>query len=596
MSLFSVIKRDIHFIRSALRLLARIKDIEPSSPNLLCDDFEKVVDQYGPRPAMQFEGKVLTYAELDALSNRFAHWALDQGLVRGDCVALLMPNRAEYVAVWIGLSKVGVETALINNNLTGPALAHCLSISGAHQIIADAETIDAFEAIQADLPRSTKAWVLEGAKGDRHDLTQALKSCSPLRPDRASARKGLTAGETMLYIFTSGTTGLPKAAKVTHARTQTYMRGFAGATDVNAKDRVYITLPLYHATGGFGAMGAALMNGATVVLRRRFSLTQFWNDVVDERCTVFVYIGELCRYLINQEPVEGERKHHLRLALGNGLRGDVWEKMNQRFAIPEVLEFYGSTEGNVSMFNWDGKIGAIGRAPAYLKSSVNFKLVRFDVETEQPIRDARGRCIECAPGEVGECIGLIGTQARTGFSGYADRAATEKKILTGAFKTGDRWFRTGDLMRRDKEDFYYFVDRIGETFRWKSENVSTAEVSQQLTGCDGVQEAIVYGVSVEGYDGRAGMASLVVGPEFDLVTFASHVEAQLPAFARPLFIRLTTEVETTGTFKYRKLDLVEQGFDPAKITQPLFFKKPGEGYVPITPALYNQINAGEFRI
>jgi fatty-acyl-CoA synthase len=576
--------------------MGKIKDIEPSSTNLLCDDFEKVVDQYGPRPAMQFEGKVLTYAELDALSNRFAHWALDQGLVRGDCVALLMPNRAEYVAVWIGLSKVGVETALINNSLIGPALAHCLSISGAHQVIADAETIEAFEAVQADLPRSTKVWVLEGAKGDRHDLTQALKSCNPLRPDRASVRKGLTAGETMLYIYTSGTTGLPKAAKVTHARTQTYMRGFAGATDVNAKDRVYITLPLYHATGGFGAMGAALMNGATVVLRRRFSLTQFWNDVVEERCTVFVYIGELCRYLINQEPVEGERKHQLRLAVGNGLRGDVWEKMNQRFAIPKVLEFYGSTEGNVSMFNWDGKIGAIGRAPAYLKSTFNFKLVRFDVETEQPIRDARGRCIECGPGEVGECIGLIGTQVRTGFSGYADRAATEKKILTGAFKKDDRWFRTGDLMRRDEEDFYYFVDRIGETFRWKSENVSTAEVSQQLTGSDGVQEAIVYGVSVEGFDGRAGMASMVVGPEFDLVTFASHVEAQLPAFARPIFIRLTTEVETTGTFKYRKLDLVEQGFDPAKITQPLFFKKPGEGYVPITPELYDPINAGAFRI
>jgi len=596
MSLFSVIKRDFHFIRSALRLMGKIKDIQPSSTNLLCDDFEKVVDQYGPRPAMQFEGKVMTYGELDALSNRFAHWAQGQGLVRGDCVALLMPNRAEYIAVWIGLSKVGVETALINNNLAGPALAHCLSISGAHQVIADAETIEAFEAIQADLPRSTKAWVLEGAKGDRHDLTKALKSCSALRPDRASVRRGLTAGETMLYIYTSGTTGLPKAAKVTHARTQSYMRGFAGATDVNANDRVYITLPLYHATGGFGAMGAALMNGATVVLRRRFSLTQFWNDVVQERCTVFVYIGELCRYLINQDPVEGERKHQLRLAVGNGLGGDVWEKMNQRFAIPKVLEFYGSTEGNVSMFNWDGKIGAIGRAPAYLKGSFNFKLVRFDVETEQPILDAHGRCIECEPGEVGECIGLIGTQARTSFSGYADRAATEKKILTGAFKKGDRWFRTGDLMRRDEEDFYYFVDRIGETFRWKSENVSTAEVSQQLTGCDGVQEAIVYGVSVEGFDGRAGMASMVVGPEFDLVTFASHVEAQLPAFARPLFIRLTTEVETTGTFKYRKLDLVEQGFDPAKITQPLFFKKPGEGYVPITPELYDQIIAGTFRI
>lgn len=596
MSLFDVIKRDFHYVKSALRLLSRIKGIEPSSSNLPCDDFEKIVDQYGPNPAIEFEGKVLTYAELDNLANRFAHWAKDQGLVRGDCVALFMPNRAEYIAIWMGLSKVGVETALINNNLTGPALAHCLSISGANHVIADAETIEAFEAVQADLPRPAKAWVLEGAKVDRHDLTQALKNCSALRPNRASIRKGLTAGDTMLYIYTSGTTGLPKAAKVTHARVQTYMRGFAGATDVTAKDRIYVTLPLYHATGGMGAIGAALMNGAAVVLRRRFSLTHFWSDVVDQRCTVFVYIGELCRYLINQDPVEGERQHQIRLAVGNGLRGDVWEKMEKRFAIPQILEFYGSTEGNVSMFNWDRKIGAIGRAPSYLKGTVNFKLVRFDVETEQPIRDERGRCIECEADEVGECIGLIGTEARTGFSGYADRAATEKKILTDAFKTGDRWFRTGDLMRRDTEHFYYFVDRIGETFRWKSENVSTAEVSQQLTGCDGVEEAIVYGVTVEGFDGRAGMASLVIGPEFDLATFASHVDAKLPAFARPLFIRITTEVDTTGTFKYRKLDLVEQGFNPAKITQPLYFKKPGEGYVPITPELYDQINAGAFKI
>ena len=596
MSIFASIGREVHFLTAALRTLGRVRGVASTSSNLICDDFEQAVDRFGPRPALQFEGKVLTYAELDALTNRFAHWAQDQGLVRGDCVALVMPNRAEYLAIWMGLSKVGVVTALINNNLNGPALAHCLSISGAHQVIADAETIDAFEAIQADLPHSTKVWVLEGAQGDRHDLTQALKSCSPLRPDRKTVRAGLVARETALYIYTSGTTGMPKAAKISHTRAQTYMRGFAGSTNVQADDRVYVTLPLYHATGGFCATGAALMNGAAIVLRRRFSLSQFWKEVNEERCTVFVYIGELCRYLINQDPVEGERTHRLRQAFGNGLRGDVWEKMNTRFAIPEILEFYGATEGNVSLFNWDGKVGAIGRVPPYLRGSFNFRLVKFDVETEQPVRGPDGRCIECAPGEVGECIGLIGGDARTDFTGYADKAATAKKVLTDVFKTGDRWFRTGDLMRVDAEHFYYFVDRIGETFRWKSENVSTTEVAQQLTSCDGVKEAIVYGVSVQGYDGRAGMASLVVGSEFDLGVFTGHVESRLPTFAQPLFLRLSTEVETTGTFKYRKVDLVEQGFDPSQIPPPLYFKQPGAGYVPITPELFDQINGGTFKI
>ena len=596
MNLIARITREARFLKGLFRTLGRVRGVTSTSANLVCDDFEAAVDRFGPRTAIQFEGATLTYSQLDALANRFAHWAQDQGLVRGDCVALIMPNRAEYLAIWMGLSKVGVVTALINNNLTGPALAHCLDISGAHQVIADPETIDAYEAVAQTLAHPARAWVLEGADGLRHDLTQALKSCSPLRPDRKASRDGLVARDTAFYIFTSGTTGLPKAAKISHARAQYYMRGFAGATGAGPDDRIYVTLPLYHATGGLCATGAALFNGGAVILRRRFSLTQFWAEVNAERCTMFVYIGELCRYLVNQDPVAGEQGHALRMAFGNGLRPDVWARMETRFAIPDILEFYGSTEGNVSMFNWDGQVGAVGRVPSYLRKAFNFRLVKFDVEAEQPIRDAAGHCIECAPGEAGECVGHIGGDARTDFTGYADKAASDKKILRDVFETGDRWFRTGDLMRIDAEGYYYFVDRIGETFRWKGENVSTTEVSQQLAGCTGVEEAIVYGVPVQGFDGRAGMALLVVGKDFDLGVLTGHLESRLPAFAQPLFLRLGQEVETTGTFKYRKIDLMEQGFDPATIKEPLFFKKPGAGYVPVTPDLYAQINAGAFKI
>lgn len=596
MGLFEAIGREIRFGRGLVRTLARVNGIKPTSSNLICDDFERAVARYKTRTAIWFEGQALSYGELDDLANRFAHWAQAQHLVRGDCVALFMPNRIEYLAVWMGLAKVGVVTALINNNLTGPALAHCLNLSGARHIIADSETVQAYSEVKDTLSKKTVQWQMEGGAQPHSDLARVLKTCSPLRPDRKAMREGIKAKDLALYIYTSGTTGMPKAAKISHARVQYYMRGLAGSTGAKASDRIYVALPLYHATGGLCAMGAALLNGGCVVLRRRFSLTQFWDEVRAERCTMFVYIGELCRYLVNQDPVPGERGHKLRMAFGNGLRPDVWDKMIQRFSIPEILEFYGSTEGNVSMFNWDGKPGAVGRVPAYLGDRFNFKLVQFDVETEQPVRGPDGRCILCKPGEVGECIGEIGSDARTEFVGYADKAASAKKVLTDVVKAGDRWFRTGDLMRIDADGYFYFVDRIGETFRWKGENVSTTEVAQQIAGYQGIEEAIVYGVPVPGADGRAGMASLVVDAAFDLAGLGAYLEARLPSFAQPIFIRIQPQIETTGTFKYRKIDLVKDGFDPAKIDQPLYFKEPGKGYVPLTPEVFAKIEARGFKL
>ena len=613
-SIMVKLSRELRFLSGLARTLGRVRSVSAESEQLICDDLEAAVDRWPQNTAFEFEGKSVTYAQLDAMANRFAHWATSRGIKRGDTVALFMPNRIEYLAVWFGLSKVGVACALINNQIAGPALAHCLNISGAAHLICDMETASAFEAVRADLTRNMTEWVLGGApgagaaagrdlppargtasRGDR-DFDRALKGCSTLRPTRATARFGLTAKDTALYIFTSGTTGLPKAAKITHMRAQLYMRGFAGATGARASDRIYVPLPLYHATGGLCALGAALLNGGAVILKRRFSATQFWEDVSTSRATMFVYIGELCRYLVNQPPRMEEKTHTLRLAFGNGLRQEVWERMLTRFEIPHILEFYGATEGNVSMFNYDGKPGAIGRIPSYLRRQFNVKLVQFDIETETPVRNAQGFCVEARAGQVGEAIGAIGADARSNFSGYADKQATEKKVLRNVFARDDAWFRTGDLMRQDAEGYFYFVDRIGDTFRWKGENVSTGEVAAALAAAPGVVEANVYGVAVPGTDGRAGMATLVVNDAFDIAALQAVCESHLPAYARPVFLRLQREIEITGTFKYRKVDLVAEGFDPGRINEPLFVSEAGGRYQPLDEAQFRKICDGDIRL
>ena len=451
MGLGQRIAREFRFLGGLARTLWAIRKIDPESGELACDDFEAAVDKFEDHTALLFEGERYTYRQLDALANRFAAWADAQGIERGDTVALLLPNRAEYVPAWIGLAKVGVATALINNNLTGAALTHCLSISGATHVITDTESLVAVDTIRAGLARPLTYWVID-AQGELGENRRALDLKTPkLPPERPSRerRAGLKSKDVALYIYTSGTTGMPKAAKITHMRAQLYMRSFAGATNTTSEDKLYCVLPLYHATGGLCGVGAALMHGATLVLRRRFSASHFWDDIADNDCTVFVYIGELCRYLVNHDPHPKERAHHLRLAFGNGLRPEVWEEFQDRFGVPGILEFYGSTEGNVSMFNFDGKPGAIGRVPRYLQKNFAVRLVKFDVEAEQPVRGEDGLCVLVEPGEPGEAVGLIGADARHNYTGYADKAASDRKILRDVVQHGDAWFRTGDLMRQD---------------------------------------------------------------------------------------------------------------------------------------------------
>ena len=598
MGLMANIRRDLRFIGGLRRLLKRIKPIQLDSPDLVCDDWEEVVDRFPDHLAITDERRSLTYRELDALANRYAHWARGRNLRRGDAVALMMMNRADYIAAWMGFSKVGVAAALINTNLTGQPLAHCLNIVGASQIIADDETWPQVETARPYAEKTLMLWVLglnaEDEASERRGLDAGVRGTSGVRPDR-SLRAGMTNRDTALYIYTSGTTGLPKAARIPHSRARTYMRAFAGATASTEKDRLYCVLPLYHSTGGLVGVGSVLLNGGSVILRRKFSATGFWPDVVESGATTFVYIGELCRYLVNCPPNEMEQAHRLRLAFGNGLRPDVWPEFKARFAIPQILEFYGSTEGNVSLFNFDGRPGAIGRVPRYLRSQLNIRLIQYDVEADEPARGPNGRCIECRPGEIGEAIGQIKSDVRHDFSGYADKAASNKKILHDVFAAGDAWFRTGDLMKQDSDGYFYFIDRIGDTYRWKGENVSTSEVEQRLAEAPGVKEVIAYGVEVPGHDGRAGMVTVVPDGRFGVKKFAAFVNEELPPFARPVFVRVARELETTGTFKYRKVDLVKDGFDPA-MDDDVHVRDDKGAYTRLKPEVYALIMKGEARL
>ncbi|NBB51980.1 long-chain-acyl-CoA synthetase [Rhizobium sp. CRIBSB] len=599
MGLIANIRRDLKFAKGLRRLLTRIKPITLDGEVLLCDDIEEAVDRFPDHVAVEDERRSLTYREFDGLANRFGHWARGRNLKRGDTVALVMLNRVEYLAAWIGFSKVGVATALINTNLSGHALAHCLEISGASQVITDEACWGQIEDARSLIDRTLMLWVLGLSDGEensnRRGLDKPLQGASSVRPP-ASGRAGLNNRSTVLYIYTSGTTGLPKAARVPHSRARTYMRAFAGNTGATDRDVTFNVLPLYHSTGGLVGVGPALLNGGKLVIRRRFSANAFWPDVKTTGATLFVYIGELCRYLVNCPPHEDERGHRLRLAYGNGLRPDVWPEFKSRFAIPDILEFYGSTEGNVSVFNFDGKAGSIGRVPWFVKGRINIRLIQLDEETGDPVRGSDGLCRLTATGETGEAIGAIGDDIRHDFSGYADKAASQKKILTDVFARGDRWFRTGDLMRQDREGYLYFIDRLGDTFRWKGENVSTSEVEQRLAEAPGVREVIAYGVPVPGQDGKAGMVALVVDGKFDVAGFAARAEAELPVYARPVFVRLIKAADTTGTFKYRKTDLVADGFDPARTGPQTYVRGGKAGYQRMTAKALAAVLDGSHRL
>ncbi len=596
MGLLNGIEREATFVSAIGRTLFRMRHVKPDNNITIVDIVEPIARAKPDNIAMLCLDQTVTYREMDETANRYAHWALSLHIKRGDVVVLLMENRPEYVMAWYGLIKIGAVIAWINTNLRGQALAHSITIANARHVVLGAELADAYNEARPLMDSPPVAWSTGGKVPGTEDLDAALAEASIAPIDKA-ARDGLVCRDTALYIYTSGTTGLPKAANFSHMRMLYMMYGFAGGLDTQESDRVYDALPLYHSTGGICALGQAFTVGGSVVIRRKFSVTEFWSDIHRYKPTLFQYIGELCRYLLNAPVAPHEQDHTIRCITGNGLRPEIWPAFQKRFAIPKIIEFYGATEGNVSMLNYDGKVGAVGRLPWYMRNIIKVRIVRFDVEHEMPVRGPDGCCMECNADEVGEAIGEIKDEPGRNFEGYTKQTETEKKILRDVFTKGDSWFRTGDLMKKDVLGYFYFVDRIGDTFRWKGENVSTNEVSEAFSVLPGIKEANVYGVEVPGADGRAGMAALVVSPEFDIATLAAKLAANLAPYARPIFLRLRHEMEITGTFKLRKVELVKDGFDPGVINDPLYIlHNSNPAYVPLTQAMYDDIVAGRMKL
>jgi fatty-acyl-CoA synthase len=578
----------------AIELTARIETL----PGRL---FADVVDDWArrqpDRAALVTDEVTLDYGGLSRRINRYARWARSVGVARGDTVGLIMPNGIDYVAAWLGISRVGGVVALINTKLVGQSLAHCIDVAKPSHIIVAHELTEVLASAMPHLKIEAKIWTHGDARSARAiDVALAALDDGPLSPEEHG---DVTIDDRALLIYTSGTTGLPKAASVSHRRILNWGFWFAGLTGASPQDRLYDCLPLFHSVGGIVAPCSMLAAGGSVVIAEKFSASNFWPDIVRYVCSLFQYIGELCRYLLKAPPSEYENRHRLRLACGNGLRGDIWEDFQSRFAIPRILEFYAATEGNFSLFNVEGQPGAIGRIPPLLAHRFPASLVRLDPDSGAPLRNDEGFCLACARGEAGEAIGRIGTADQGGgrFEGYTDTGETEKKILRDVFARGDAWFRTGDLMRLDDKGFFHFVDRIGDTFRWKGENVATSEVNDAVRDFTGVVDATTYGVSIPGTDGRAGMSAIVVNEGFDIAALPAHLAQRLPAYARPVFVRISHELDATETFKQKKGELAREGFDPAMTSDPLLMAEPKSGaYVVLDPEAYSKIIDGAIRL
>jgi fatty-acyl-CoA synthase len=553
--------------------LAATATIADNPQRLLADLILSRADTHGSAAALLSDRETLTFTALAARINQYRHWCRSAGFVKGDTVALMMSNRPDYVACWLGLSKEGITVALINTALTDKAVAHAIAVAAPKCIIAEERFVALFDG--------TVPIAVAGS----------FAAAMPRTVPSPSAKVGIE--DRALLIYTSGTTGLPKAANVSHRRVLNWALWFKGLLGNTEADRIYNCLPLYHSVGGVVAVAATLAAGGSAVIAEKFSARRFWADIRRWDCTQFQYIGELCRYLLAQPPAADDGVHRLRLACGNGLRADIWEAFKTRFALPQIIEFYAATEGTFSLYNVEGVPGSIGRIPPFLRHRFRVALVKHDIETGLPVRGADGLCVAAAAGEPGEALGHVAETSQ--FEGYTNATETSRKLVRNVLSEGDCWFRTGDLMLIDAAGHYYFVDRIGDTFRWKGENVSTLEVANALSSAKGVTDAVVYGVEVPGADGRAGMAFVDAASDFDPTALAIHAAARLPAFAVPLFLRVGSNAAITETFKHKKADLQRQGFDPGLITDPLFVLLDGS-YRRLTNERYGEILAGMVRL
>lgn len=552
------------------------------------------------KPFLLFRDETLTYAQVDRRSNQVARALRDHlGLRQGDCVAVFMGNEPAYVCLWLGMLKLGCAMSCLNSNIRGKSLVQCFQCCGAKVLLASSELQAAVEEVLPSLKKDEVSVYYVSRTSSTDGVDSFLDKVDEVstEPIPESWRSEVTFSTPALYIYTSGTTGLPKAAMINHQRIW-FGTGIANVSGIKKDDIIYTTLPLYHSAALMIGVHGCIVAGATIVLRNKFSASQFWDDCRKYNITVIQYIGELLRYLCNSPQKPNDRDHQVRTAMGNGLRGDVWREFIKRFGDIHIYEFYAATEGNVGFLNYTRKVGAIGRVNYLQRKVITYELIKYDVEKDEPVRDGNGYCIKVPKGEVGLLVCRI-TQFAP-FTGYAGvRSQTEKKKLRDVFKKGDLYFNSGDLLMIDHEDFIYFHDRVGDTFRWKGENVATTEVADVVGLVDFVQEVNVYGVPVPGHEGRIGMASIKLKEdcEFEGKKLFKHVADYLPSYARPRFLRIQDTIEITGTFKHRKVTLVEEGFNPAVIKDALYFlDEKAEMYVPMTEDIYNAVNGGTLKL
>ena len=554
--------------------------------------------KYPGDTALVCEDEIVTWLTLNERANRVARVLKDQGITKGDCVSLFMQNRIEFVVQVVAICKLGAIAGLINTNLNRQQLVHCINLVESKKCIFGEELTDSINEVRDELSlKDGEDYLFVNDSGDSPppNWSISIDSCnSQIEAANHPETATVTIGSIAFYIFTSGTTGLPKAAIESHRRM------FAGAKlssdgllRLKRFDRVYNCLPLYHGTSLIIGLAAAFNAGAATVIRRRLSVSAFWDDLRKYQCTCFVYIGEFIRYLMNQPPQKNDRDNLVRSIVGNGLRPDIWMAFKERFDIQRIGEFYAASEANggfANVFNKDCTVG-LSIAPV--------KIVQFDVATDEMVRDDQGHCIEVPEGDPG--LLLIEVTAKSKYDGYTDKEASDRKIIQHVFVDNDMYFNTGDIMKTIDVGFafgqthYQFVDRVGDTFRWKSENVSTNEVGEIINGHEDVTFSNVYGVEIPGTDGRAGMAALVFrngvdSGEIDLEGLSTHIIRNLPSYARPIFIRVLKNLPTTTTMKLQKNELREQAFHLDKVEQELLVLAPGSKiYRKLDSDFYDQI-------
>ncbi|GAA96919.1 uncharacterized protein L969DRAFT_105494 [Mixia osmundae IAM 14324] len=593
-----------------------LKRNDRADENSLYYKFEKSVKKSPDAVCYICDGKSLTWKEVEDKAHQVGHFFLSKGIKRKDVVAIYMPNKPAYPILWLGLMYIDAVPAFINYNLTGEGLVHCISVADAkfvvfeHDLessIADIESVLASKNAEARLLRWDDEWSeglhnssMPTCKNAETVDAKIINNMSTQPLPHVGHRDKIGFQDPCCLVYTSGTTGLPKAASCSHGRIGFASIMWGWVNHIKTGDRIYTPMPLYHSTASFLAIAMSWAARSSVVIGRRFSATRFWDEVRASDATVIQYVGEVCRYLLAVPPQPNDKDHKVRLAYGNGMRKEVYARFKERFGVKAISEFFASTEGNGSLFNYntgpfgEGAVGRDGTIASFTRRKDQC-IIKIDPLTEEPYRDPKGRCVRADVNEPGELITMIDkTSAFKNFTGYhGNEAATKKKILSDVFAPGDLYFRTGDLLRKDADGFSFFGDRLGDTFRWKSENVSTEQVATALN--EVVEEANVYGVELPGHDGRAGCAAVPATNMIDYDKVARHVAARLPKYAQPLFIRIVPKMETTGTAKQVKVALRNEGVDPLKVQDPVYWLK-GTTYVPFSRDDWAAIKAGKVKL